>query len=233
MGINMNYVDIIVIVFIGLIILEGYRKGLVKMLFELAGLIVAFFLSKELSFIVQQFLTEKTKFYGRVHDFFQTKAQWLTEIIQEGTADVINKLQDSLKLPQEMKTLFIQSYESGANTNSFDVFVNLITDFVMKSISFLITFLIIYFILLMAVSILNTFVKLPLLNISNKVGGAVIGVGKALIILYIVFALASPLIAFMPDNKLVKGVNNSKSGKIFYDNNIILNYLSYKGFYEK
>ncbi len=233
MGINMNYVDIIVIVFVGLIILEGYKKGLVKMLFELAGLIVAFFLSKELSFIVQQFLTENTKFYGRVHDFFQTKAQWLTEIIQEGTADVINKLQEGLKLPQEMKTLFIQSYESGANTNSFDVFVNLITDFVMKSISFLITFLIIYFILLMAVSILNTFVKLPLLNISNKVGGAVIGVGKALIILYIVFALASPLIAFMPDNKLVKGVNNSNSGKIFYDNNIILNYLSYKGFYEK
>ncbi len=229
----MNYVDIIVIVFVGLIILEGYKKGLVKMLFELAGLIVAFFLSKELSFIVQQFLTENTKFYGRVHDFFQTKAQWLTEIIQEGTADVINKLQEGLKLPQEMKTLFIQSYESGANTNSFDVFVNLITDFVMKSISFLITFLIIYFILLMAVSILNTFVKLPLLNISNKVGGAVIGVGKALIILYIVFALASPLIAFMPDNKLVKGVNNSNSGKIFYDNNIILNYLSYKGFYEK
>ena len=229
----MNYVDIIVIVFVGLIILEGYKKGLIKMLFELAGLIVAFFLSKELSFIVQQFLTENTKFYGRVHDFFQTKAQWLTEIIQEGTADVINKLQEGLKLPQEMKTLFIQSYESGANTNSFDVFVNLITDFVMKSISFLITFLIIYFILLMAVSILNTFVKLPLLNISNKVGGAVIGVGKALIILYIVFALASPLIAFMPDNKLVKGVNNSNSGKIFYDNNIILNYLSYKGFYEK
>ena len=229
----MNYVDIIVIVFIGLIVFEGYRKGLIKMLFELLGLIVAFFISKQYSFIIEQFLTEKTKFYQIVHDFFQTKAQWLTEIIQDGTTDVIKKLQESLRLPQEMKMLFIQSYEGGVGVNNFDNFVNLITDFVMKSISFLVTFLIIYLILLVVCSLVDAFVKLPLLNITNKIGGSVIGVAKGVIILYIIFALASPVIAFMPDNNFIKGIHSSKSGEIFYDNNIILNYLSYKGFFEE
>lgn len=229
----MNYVDIIIIVFIGLIVFEGYRKGLVKMLFELAGLIIAFFLSKQYSFLIEQFLTEKTKFYQIVHDFFQTKAQWLTEIIQDGTADVINKLQESLHLPQEMKMIFIQSYEGGVGVNNFNNFVNLITDFLMKSISFLITFLIIYLILLVVCNLIDAFVKLPLLNITNKISGSVVGIAKGVIILYIIFALASPVIAFMPDNNIVKEIHKSKSGDIFYDKNIILNYLSYKGFFEE
>lgn len=229
----MNYVDIIVLIFVGLIIFEGYRKGLLKMLFELVGLILAFFLSKNFSFIIGNFLTEKTKFYGTVHNFFQEKAQWLTKFIQEGTTDVVMKIQDGMKLPQEMKSLLMESFKGGVNSSSFDAFVNLLTDFVIKSVSFLLTFLIIYSLLLVVVNILDTFLKLPLLNLSNKVGGAVIGLGKSMIILYIAFALATPVIAFVSDNKLVDAINESKSVNIFYRNNMILNYLSYKGFYEK
>ena len=228
----MNYIDLIVIVFIGLIVFEGFKKGFVKMVFEFVGLIVAFFASKQYSFIIEEFIINKTKMYEIIHDFFQNKAQWLTEIIQDGTADVVNNLQEALQLPQEMKMLFIQSYEGGIGVGNFDVFVNVITDFVIKSIGFLITFLIVYLILLIICNVINAIVKLPLLNITNKLGGSVVGFAKGVITLYIVFALASPVIAFIPNNKFVENIHNSTSGKIFYDNNIILNYLSYKGFYD-
>lgn len=229
----MNYVDVIVIIFIGLIVFEGYRKGLVKMLFELAGMIIAFFLSKKLSFIIVNVLTEKTKFYGIVHDFFQTKAQWLTEFIQKGTTDAITKMQEGIKLPQEMKSLLMQSFKGEVSIGSFDAFVNQLTDFAIKSLGFVITFLIAYSLLLIVANLIDAFFKLPILNLSNKVGGAVIGLGKSMILLYIIFALASPLIAFVADSKFVKEVNKSVSSEVFYKNNIILNYLSYKGFYEK
>lgn len=228
----MNYVDIIVIIFIGLIIFEGFRKGLVKMLFELAGMIISFFISKSLSFIVVDFLTEKTKFYSMVRDFFQTKAHWLTEFIQKGTTDTLVKMQEGIKLPQEMKSLLMESFKTDVSLGSFDVFVNQITDFTIKSIGFVITFLVVYSLLLILVNLLDAFLKLPLLNLSNKIGGAVVGFGKSLLILYIIFALASPLIAFVGDNSFVKEINKSVSSEIFYKNNIILNYLSYKGFYE-
>lgn len=229
----MNYVDIIVVVFIGLVIFEGYRKGLVKMLFELAGMIIAFFLSKSLSIVVVKFLTEKTKFYSMVHDFFQTKAHWLTDFIQKGTTDAIIKMQEGIKLPQEMKSLLMQSFKGDVSVGNFDVFVNQLTDFAIKSLGFVITFLIVYSLLLIVVNLLDAFLKLPLLNLSNKVGGAVIGLGKSMIMLYIIFALASPILAFVADSKIVKDINKSTSSEIFYKNNIILNYLSYKGFYEK
>lgn len=229
----MNYVDVIVIIFIGLIVFEGYRKGLVKMLFELAGMIIAFFLSKSLSFIIVDFLTEKTKFYSMVHDFFQTKAQWLTEFIQKGTTDAVVKMQEGIKLPQEMKSLLMQSFKGEVSLGNFDIFVNQLTDFAIKSLGFVITFLIVYSLLLLLVNLLDAFLKLPLLNLSNKVAGAVIGLGKSMLILYIIFALASPLIAFVADSNFVKEINKSVSSGVFYENNIILNYLSYKGFYEK
>jgi len=70
-----------------------------------------------------------------------------------------------------------------------------------------------------------------LLNFTNRIFGAATGILKGAIVLYIIFALSSPMIGFLQDNKLAQGVLESESSKIFYDNNIILNYLSYKGFY--
>ena len=74
--------------------------------------------------------------------------------------------------------------------------------------------------------------KLPLLNLTNRLFGAFMGILKGVILLYLIFALAAPLLSFMQDKPLAKSVLNSESSKIFYENNIILNYLSYKGFYD-
>ncbi|QSX05196.1 CvpA family protein [Sedimentibacter sp. zth1] len=227
----MNYIDIIILVFIGLILLEGFKKGLIKMTFETLGLIIAFFISKQYSYIVEEFLLNRTKLYLIVHDFFQNKAQWLTQMIQEGTTDVVAKFKEIIKLPQEMQMIFIDSFKDGA-VNNFDMFVNNISDFIVKSISFLVTFLIVYLLLLIICNIADTILKLPLLNLTNKIGGCIIGIVKGVLILYLVFALSSPLIAFMPENNIVKNITESKSHEFFYDKNIILNYLSYKGFYE-
>ena len=74
--------------------------------------------------------------------------------------------------------------------------------------------------------------KLPILNLTNRLIGAATGILKGVFILYIIFALASPLIGFMQDSKFVQNILNSESSNIFYENNLILNYLSNKGFYK-
>lgn len=227
----MNYIDIIVLIFIGLLIFEGYKKGLVKMLFELVGLILAFILSKNYCYLIENFFTSKTKFYITIHDFFQKNADWISDLIETGKNNNVSGIANSLKLPQEMKMLIINSNQNGSILN-FDSFVNTLTDFVMKSISFLITFLIIYLLLLIICNIIDMLVKLPVLNLTNKVTGCIVGFAKGLISLYLVFAIASPIIAFIPNNKFIVSIKESQSSNIFYENNIVLNYLSYKGFYD-
>lgn len=230
----MNFIDILIIIFIGLICLDGYKRGFIKTLFDTIGLIVAFFLSKKFYYIAEEFLLKHTKLYIKVHDFFELKATGFTEILQKSTADITNAFREALKLPVELQNLVSNMFSTNTSTNvdTFSIFVDNISVIVIRSLSFLITFLIIYVILVLASNFINVLFKLPVLNLANRIFGAATGVIKAVVILYIVFALCSPLIGFVQDNKLVTGILESESSKIFYDNNIILNYLSYKGFYE-
>jgi len=229
----MNFVDIIIIVFIGLTCFEGFRRGFIKTLFDTIGLIAAFFLSKEFYYIVEQFLLKHTKLYVKIHDFFEIKAVGFTEILQNSSGDIANSFRDALNLPAELQNVVNNMFSSNSvsNANSFPLFVDSISVILIRSLSFLITLLIIYTILVLASNFINVIFKLPGLNITNRLFGAATGVLKSIIILYIAFALCSPLIGFVQNNKLIDGILESESSKIFYDNNLILNYLSYQGFY--
>nr|WP_312576682.1 CvpA family protein [Sedimentibacter sp.] len=231
----MNFIDIIIIIFIGLACIEGYKRGFIKTLFDTIGIIVAFFASKELYYIVEEFLLKHTKLFAKIHDFFEIKASGFTEILHNSSNDIANAFRESLNLPIELQHMISNIFSNSTSTTNVDtlsVFVDNISIIVIRSISFLITFLVIYILLILASNFINIMFKLPVLNLTNKLFGAITGALKAIIILYIAFALCSPIVGFVQDNTLVDGILKSESSKIFYDNNIILNYLSYKGFYE-
>ncbi|MEL7649520.1 MAG: CvpA family protein [Sedimentibacter sp.] len=219
----MNYVDILIIIFVILSCLQGYRRGFIKTLFDTLGVIVAFFASKEFYYIIENFLLDNTKLFVKVHDFFESKM----------SHGIVESFNNPAHLPAELQNVVstILNSESSAQLDTFSLFVDNISLIVIRSISFVLTFLIIYVALVLLSNFINVIFKLPLLNLTNRVFGAATGALKSVIILYLVFALSSPVISFMEDGFISQGVLNSESSKIFYDNNILLNYLSYKGFY--
>lgn len=96
-------------------------------------------------------------------------------------------------------------------------------------ISFTIAILFVFLILFVIANAVNAIVKAPVLNLANKLLGGGLGIVKSVLILYLVFALATPFIMFSDkDNSITNKVLESSSSEIFYENNIILNYLSYK-----
>ncbi len=219
----MNFTDIIIIIFIGYSCFLGYKKGFIKTLFDTLGVVVAFFVSKEFYYLVEKFLLNNTKLFVKVHDFFESK-------VAESTVDTFK---NSVHLPVELQNIISNILNSGdaAQMDTFSTFVDNISLIVIRSISFVVTFLVIYAVLIVLSNFVNIISKLPVLNITNRAFGAGVGILKGVIILYLIFALSSPLISTMQDSELSKNVLNSESSKIFYNNNILLNYLSYKGFY--
>ncbi|NYB73020.1 CvpA family protein [Sedimentibacter hydroxybenzoicus DSM 7310] len=219
----MNYIDAAVLLIIGFSCFQGYRRGFIKTLFDTLGVIVAFFLSKEFYYLMEDFLMDNTKLFTKVHDFIETKS----------SINFIESVDKLFNVPSELQNILSNIIKTGDLTqaDTFQVFVNNISIIVVRSISFIITFLIIYAILVALSNLINLIFKLPILNITNRIFGAGTGFVKGIIILYIIFALSSPLIGFMQENGVAKDVLSSESSKIFYNNNIILNYLSYKGFY--
>lgn len=213
-------IDIIIVIFIGVLCLEGYRKGFIKTIFDTLGIVISFFLSKEFYYFVENFLLENTKLFVKLHDYFELK-------LSENVISSINN-----NVPVELQK-FVNNILINEASNGFESFVDNLSLLIMRSISFVITFLIIYAVLLLLTAVVNAIMKLPLLNITNRLFGALMGILKSIMLLYLIFALSAPLLSFMQDKPLAQSVLKSESSKIFYDNNIILNYLSYKGFYDK
>ena len=211
-------VDIIIVVFAGYLCFIGYKKGFILTVFDTLGLVVSFFLSREMYHFAERFLLNNTKLFVKLHDYFELKLS-------------INTINNLSKVPVELQK-FVNNIMAGGALDTFAVFVDNMSLLIIRSISFVVTFLAIYVILLLLTTLINTVMKLPLLNLTNRLFGAFMGILKSVIILYLIFALAAPMLTFMQDKPLAQSVLNSESRKIFYDNNIILNYLSYKGFYE-
>ena len=211
-------VDVIIVIFAGYLFFQGYRKGFILTVFDTLGVVISFFLSREMYHFVEDFLLNNTKLFVKLHDYFEAKLSTST-------------FHNIGKIPVELQK-FVNNIMASEASDTFAIFVDNMSLLVIRSISFIVTFLAIYAILLILTTIINTVMKLPLLNITNRLLGALMGIVKGVILLYLIFALATPLISFMQDKPLAQSVLNSESSKIFYDNNIILNYLSYKGFYE-
>ena len=211
-------VDVIILVFAGYLCFMGYRKGFILTAFDTLGLVISFFLSKEFYNFAENFLLNNTKLFVKLHDYFETKLS-------------MSAVSNTSKIPVELQK-FVNNIMASEASDTFAVFVDNISLLIIRSISFVVTFLAIYVILLILTAFINTVMKLPFLNLTNRLFGAFMGVLKSVILLYLIFALAAPVLSFMQDKPFAQEVLKSESSKIFYDNNIILNYLSYKGFYE-
>lgn len=220
----MNYIDILIIIFVGYSCFLGYKRGFIKTLFDTLGVIISFFVSKQFYYLTEDFLLSNTKLFVKVHEFFESKV----------SEKLVETFDESMHIPAELKNVLSSIINSGevSHTDTFAVFVDNMSIIVIRSISFVITFLIIYVILVLISNFINVILRLPLLNLTNRLFGAGTGLLKSFVILYIIFALSSPLIGFMQGGRFAKSVISSESSKIFYDNNLILNYLSYKGFYK-
>jgi len=229
----MNITDIIIIIFIGFQLFQGFRRGFVKTLFDTVGLIAAFFLSKQFCYIAEDFLLNNTKLYVKTYDFIAARSEVFKSILRGNSDDIVTYFREALHLPAELQTVIsnIFNYGTSANVDGYKLFIDSMSMMLIRSISFVITFLLFYVILVILSNIVNTLFKLPGLNIMNRLFGALFGAVKSLIVLYIVFAVFSPVIGFTQKNAISRTVLESESSKVFYYNNIILNYLSYKDFY--
>ena len=56
-------IDIIIVIFAGILCFQGYRKGFINTVFDTLGIIIAFFLSREFYHFVENFLLKNTKIF--------------------------------------------------------------------------------------------------------------------------------------------------------------------------
>lgn len=202
-------IDIITLVIIIYFASKGIRKGGVKSIFEMLNFFAAAIITALIYKPVSLFLIKlpfAQKISEKINDVLINNGGGVTDIAFEGLSfsqgiqDVLQKIQADL-----MTSL--------AAT---------ITTLIISILCIIIIYIVVRCLLKIFGSILNTIVKLPVLNSFNKLIGFVFGGIKGLLILFALLALINVFAPFEFFKSLSENISLSYITSYFYDNNILL-----------
>lgn len=194
-------IDLIIIIFILASIFLGYKKGLISLAVHLVAFIIAVVVVLILYKPVANVIINNTNIDENLS---QTIQEMVEKNIASGEADeVTNTLIESAKqgmLPQASNTLAVN---------------------VIYGSTMLVLFIIVRVALIFVTALANLVAKLPILKQFNELGGAVYGLLRGLVIVYVVLMLINLSISIMPASTLSTAVDESILAKTMINYNII------------
>lgn len=194
-------VDLIIIGIIALSVFFGYRKGLVTLGINLCAFIIAIVLTLLIYKPVANLVINSSNIDETIQNAIYEKAN---EIIPEQENNQI-----ATELIQNTKTEILP--ETARN-----IAVNVVTGGVI-----LILFIAIRVALRFVNILANLVAKLPILKQFNKLGGAIYGVLRGLLLIYVVMLIIGVAGQINPQNTIHKSINEAYIGKMMYQNNIL------------
>lgn len=224
----MNWVDIVVLIILTINSLVGIREGFIVTVFNLAGFILSYYIAKSYYPVVSKYIIANPDFFDKMKEFVSERVQPLVE--KNAATNDTGLLLQGIKLPKSIikgisQNANLDSYVKDMTDTASGLIAESLTHMLINIISFLIVFAIAWFVIMLIVKVIDSFASLPILNQFNKLLGLSVGFVKGILILYLIFAVLTPIISFSPNGVIAKGVFESNFGYYLYDNNILLKYL--------
>ena len=195
-------IDIIILVFILLSAIGGYRKGLILLGIHLFAFVLALLISFVLYRPIGNIIINTTQVDETIQATIQKNAETMVN-----TKGFENDLTKSL----------VESAENGMLPE--------VSKELAYNIVYLGTMIVLFLVLRVCLMIVNTVAnaisKLPVLDQVNKLGGAAYGVVRGIIITYAVLLIISLGIAINPTTKLAQMINDTYLAKTMMENNIL------------
>ena len=191
--------DILVFVFVLFFVYTGYKSGLVKTLFGL----LSYFLSIGLSIVL----------YPYISDIISK-----LPFIQEMVSGISDKFSDVFfaEVSNPLVEYIMPTVGNSVSTVAYSAVINIL--------SFISVLILSRLILGILSRFLNIFAKLPIISLVNRLGGAVVGGLKGIILLYIIFLIIL-LVPKLGDGKVAENIYSSQIANKFYSENIIIDIL--------
>lgn len=214
MNISALIVDLAFVALLVINIIDGRRKGFVKIILSFAGLIVTWFVASELSLPVAEWANEA--FVGG----------WVTKALEGTIADSIANGADSIlaSIPDyisDVAKVAGVSFEELASQmgNSVDPAVaaekiysaienNLVIS-VLRIISFFALYMAMNWIVSIAIGIIGKVFKLPVLKGINKLLGSVVGLLKGVLVAAVVSIVFSLAAMVVPETAFAQALDGS------------------------
>ena len=201
-------VDLIIIAIILLFTFLGYKRGLIKVAIKLCTFIIAIIIAFALYKPISNLVIENTGIDESIESAITDR------ILPEGAS-----VNDEVELSNDLPSVILENSE-----NTVKGIATSFSNTIIETGCFLIIFIAVKIILKFVTVLADLIAKLPILKQFNALGGTIYGVLEGLFIVFVGFAIVS-LIAPLLDVSILEAINSSTLGSIFYNNNIILNFI--------
>lgn len=206
-------IDIVVIAILALSIFWGYKRGLIKVIFNLCAFLVALILTFILYKPVASFVIQNTDLYDNI------KQVVLENGITEKKEDVIDNNAGVDKYIEKYTYNAITEAKNDAVKSAADtIALNAVN--VMVSI---VLFIVIRILLIFARFLVEALAELPIVKQFNELGGALYGAITGLITIYAILAIVFFIVSINGFEYINEAIDMSIITKYLYGNNIILN----------
>ena len=208
--------DLVVLGIILLNVFICYQKGLVKLAVGLVAVFISIILALILYKPVSNLVIEKTEIDDKIE---KTIIENFTSSEQESEEEIDDN--------GFMK--YIEQYvDDAVNKTKNEIVTEAAGTIAVKVIN--IGVIIAIFVIARLILILLTFItdlitELPIIKQFNDVGGVLYGIIKALLIIYVLLAIAFFIVYISGNITISEAISNSYITKFFYNNNILLNII--------
>ncbi len=229
----MNWVSIIILAIPVAYIFGGLQKGMVRTAFSFLSVILTLVLSFALNPQITELVRENTPIYDMIRDncqesFAEEMETALGEKMDPGQQ---NQFIQGLPLPENLKELLVennnaQGYQHFLAETFSEYISGSIAAIAVSILGMIVTFLVISILLHIIGGILDGIFSLPVLNLFNRVGGAVLGAVQGVFVVWIIFLALSLFWDTGWAQSAVAMVKENPMTGYLYENNLLEGFLS-------
>ena len=210
-------IDLIIVAILAICIFFGYKNGLTKSLIKILSFVIAVIVAAIFFKPVSNYIIENTEIDNNIR---QAVIDTISHDVEED-----GEVKEDSNLPRAMVDYINNSVKTAVNETKNTV-VNTVADNIAVTAINVGTavgiFIIARIILLVISALSNILTDLPIIKQFDKTGGILYGLIKALLIIFIVFAVISLISPAIEKTGIIEAINKSFIGSFLYDNNLLL-----------
>lgn len=219
---ELNIVVIVALAIIVLLGLLGLKRGLIQAVWHL----VSVFVILGITIIASPYVARFVKSNEKIYNYLYTAVEKRVNIPATSDED-INKFINGLSLPERV-TEFVSDKANdffgkaeNAQQNFAQSIYSKLTDVILTSLSFILTFLIVTIVCFLLIRAINQASKLPVLNAANKLGGLAIGMIEGIVLVWIACGFIPLISSAKLGQYIIEGIHTNKFLTFFYEHNIL------------
>lgn len=221
----MNWLFLGTVIFIFVMGVYGYSKGLLRMLYSVAALII----SVLAMIIISPFLSSMLKSNKSVMELIQTPIENAIEKKVDDGLDIEDVLYEYYHLPDNISskiTNMVSEDVEIAKAGVTESIARAIAEYVCDLASYVIVFIAIRLILIVIGQLLHIVEKLPVIKTMNRLGGTTLALVEALGCIWIFFIIIEVIGTSEIGRQLIQMIWQNDFLRMLYENNIITYFVT-------